>query len=246
MTLALGTPNEPQLVLVQGNYYRIPPNPPLKWRDDRDEAKDKPHGWEQPDFQAVLVEKSRLLCDRLSTQIRNAYDHLVPTEALNAISRIWENLDRTSQLAEARSRLVLGKLEIPPMVESPPWLLDQLGELSASDSELAAANPLAIDAGQKLIRACLLCVTASVTAEVRRAPMGHVFVDWDVAPNVLQWVVVPAALPWPGLKVNVVAMNTSKPKPEIQSRIFHNAFDAIEYFQRQLGDFGIIDPSVSR
>lgn len=249
MSTALPKPNKPQFISGWGKYSTIPSdeNVPLHaWRNYGDEAKGKRQEWEQADFQAGLIEKSRFLCDRISTQIRKAYDHLVPHEALNAISRIWENLDRTSQLAEARSRLVLGKLEFPQTVESPQWLSDQLGELSVSDSELAAANPLAVDAGQMLIRACLFGVTESVTAEVRRAPMGNVFVDWDVAPNVLQWEVVPAALPWPGLKVNVVAMNTSKAKPEIQSRIFHNAFDAIEYFQQQLGDFGIIEPSMPR
>ena len=220
--------------------------PPHRWRDYEEAVKEKRQELEPTDFNSGLIEKSRLWCDCISRQIRNAYDHLAPSEALNAISRIWENLDRTSNLAEARSRLVLGKLEIPPMVESPQWLLDQLADLSVSDAELAAANPLAIDAAQRLVRSCLFGVSEPITANVCRAPMGHVFVDWDVAPNVLQWEVVPAPLPWPGLKVNVVAMNTSKAKPEIQSRIFHNAFDAIEQFHRHLRDLGIIEAVVPR
>jgi len=182
------------------------------------------------DLSDSLTMASTAWCERIASHIRCAHKHLDAASAFDAISKIWERVDRVGDLAAARSRLLLGRIEAPSLATGP---VDGLDELSSADSSLAASVPSAIFATEKLIRAVRAAIPQLPDVEICKAPMGHVFVNWKVAPNVIQWEILPSPLPWPGVTVRAVVSNASK-AAGIQSRIFHNGADVIDHLKQHV------------
>ena len=167
--------------------------------------------------------------------IRFAYDNLLPMLALKTISTIWERLDRTSEVAAARSRLLMGKVDKPELAELPKWFEEQEANLrNANEGELVA-NPFAIESARLLVRAAYAAVgiTDSPEAELEVGPLGRVIIDWYFAGARFQWMVEAIDLPWPSVKVYQLSRRSDvhAPKPA-QTRIFHNAYDAVESFTK--------------
>jgi hypothetical protein len=185
-----------------------------------------------------FIERSKAACDELAQAIRDAHENLAPADAVKAITSIWESLDKTAQLAEARMRLCLPKLPTPELADRPDWIERQLPALKVGDEDLAASHPLAVEAADLLIRACLQASGASIEADIEKGPLGNVIVDWNVEPHALQWEVEAARLPWPGVKVNALVMDNSAAKPQGHTRIFHTAFEVIDHFKEQLDELG--------
>ncbi len=69
----------------------------------------------------------------VATAIRQAYDLGQPLPSLRKIAALWEALDKAAELAEARTRLLLGALEGPPLAEAPAWLETEFTALRAPD-----------------------------------------------------------------------------------------------------------------
>lgn len=182
------------------------------------------------DLADELVTLSGTWCDRIAHHIRCAYDHLNPSFALTVISSIWERVDRLSDLAAARSRLLHGRVNAPELSSD----IDDLGFLATTDENGCAANISAIDATSKMLRASRSALHGQLPAvEISKAPMGHVFVNWNAWPLVIQWEVLPSPFSWPGVTVRVVSTNPAN-AGTIQSRIFHNGADVVEHLRQQL------------
>jgi hypothetical protein len=165
--------------------------------------------------------------------IRNAYDTLMPREAVRLISTIWEQLDRTSELAAARSRLLMGKLGKPPLAPLPDWFENQREKLCVADEGEVIANPRTVAVAELLVRAAIVRVpdNTTLTAELETGPMGRVVIDWCVPKGRLQWMVDAIDIPWPSVKVYQVSHPSENGLPKkLDTRIFFNAFDAIDSF----------------
>jgi hypothetical protein len=170
--------------------------------------------------------------------VRDAYDNLSPRDAVRIISTIWEQLDRTSELAAARSRLLVGKLEKPRLVPLPRWFEDQRAKLLAADEDEVAASPYAISSAELLVRAAVAALSedAALEAEIETGPRGRVIIDWHVPKGRLQWMVEAVDIPWPSVKVYQVSQRPSSAQPNaFESRILYNAFDVIDSLVQYLG-----------
>jgi hypothetical protein len=191
--------------------------------------------WSSNDIQSGAIPRWQVSFREADQAIRNAYDTLTPKEAIQVISTIWEQLDRTSELAAARSRLLAGKLCKPKMVPLPKWFEDQRAKLHATDEGDIAANPLAVTSAELLVRAALAGIPDScgVEAELETGPMGRVIIDWRVPEKRLQWMVEPLDIPWPSVKVYQVSHEPYATSIDaLETRVYYNAFDAVESFVR--------------
>ncbi|HUT11267.1 MAG TPA: hypothetical protein VMY42_12270 [Thermoguttaceae bacterium] len=185
------------------------------------------------DIQSGPMVRWQHALDKADEAIRFAYDNLLPAEALKTISTIWEHLDRTSELAAARSRLLMGKVDKPGLAELPKWFEEQEPTLrNAKEGELAA-NPFAIESARLLVRAAYAAAgkTDKPEAELEVGPLGRVMIDWYFVGSRFQWMVEAIDLPWPSVKVYQLLRRSDvhAPKP-VQTRILHNAYDAVESF----------------
>ena len=163
--------------------------------------------------------------------IRSAYDRLQPDDALRTISEIWEQLDRTSELAAARSRILMGKMEKPRLAELPGWFQDQKPRLFDEEESVLVANPVAVETAELLVRALLAAIdeAGDLQAEVETGPLGRVIVDWHLPGSRLQWMVEAVDLPWPCVKVYQLSHRTAgNTEAAAQTRIFHSAFGVVE------------------
>lgn len=195
-------------------------------------------GWARRTFddQSGLIELSRAACERANDAIRTAYDRLSPEAAIETIGVIWEAAERTSRLAEARTRLCLARVGTPTLSGCPLWLSEQLESLSKPEEGLAPSHPQAAEAAALLVRACLYGAAKPVEADIQKAPLGCVSVDWRVPPALLHWEIEASRLPWPGVKVNVLASRHSSGKSKVDHHVFHTAFEVIKHFREQLYD----------
>jgi hypothetical protein len=191
------------------------------------------------DIQSGAISRWQITFREADQAIRNAYDTLIPREAIRLISTIWEQLDRTSELAAARSRLLIGKLGKPQLAPLPDWFENQRGKLSVAGEGEAIANPCAVAIAELLVRAALAAAPgdAALTAELETGPMGRVIVDWCVPKGRLQWMVEAIDIPWPSVKVYQVLHRSEHGLPKsLEPHIFYNAFDAIDSFIRFVGN----------
>jgi hypothetical protein len=187
---------------------------------------------------AVAIARWQVGFREADQAIRNAYDTLVPREAIRVISTIWEQLDRTSELAAARSRLLIGKLGKPRLAPLPDWFKNQRDKLSMADEGEVIANPRAVAVAELLIRAAIAAVpdNLELAAEIETGPMGRVVIDWCVPKGRLQWMVDAIEIPWPSVKVYQVSHPSESGLPKkLGTHIFFNAFDAIDSFVGFLG-----------
>jgi hypothetical protein len=190
------------------------------------------------DVQSGSLYRWQVVLREVDRGIRRAYDSLCPKEAIKVISTIWEQLERTSELAAARSRLLVGKLGKPKLAPSPKWFEDQRAKLSEADEGELPVNPCTVTSAEFLIRAALAATPPHLRleAEIETGPRGRVVIDWLVARGRLQWMVEAIDIPWPSVKVYQVAHQPeSSGVSKLESRAFYNAFDAIDSFVQFLG-----------
>jgi hypothetical protein len=177
------------------------------------------------------LENQRCLLEA-DEQIRRAYDRLPTREAIKAIAEIWEQLDRTAELAAARSRILVGKLSPPRLAPTPKWFEEAKEELRRAEDGVAA-NPAASKSAELLIRAALARIgeDRQLSAEVEIGPMGRISIDWYIPHLRLHWLVDAIDIPWPTVKVYQVSIDKAgRERKTPRSRIFYNAFDAIDSF----------------
>jgi hypothetical protein len=206
-----------------------------------EEARDLERGGVKPrgsaDVQSGAVQGWEPAIREADEAIRVAYDNEEPREALKTISRIWEHLDRASELAAARSRLLMGKVAEPPLAETPEWFERQEPSLRREEEGEIAANPLAVENARLLVRAALASVDESnhLEAEVDIGPLGRVAIDWQIPGLRLHWMVEATDLPWPSVKVYQVLRPTGSGEVvAARTQIFHNAFDVVDSFAELL------------
>lgn len=165
--------------------------------------------------------------------IRSAYDKQPSAIALRTICSIWERLDRSSELAAARSRLLLSRLEQPALGELPGWFVEQNATLFEAEEGELTPNMLALQSTELLVRAVVAKLGEQNTpeAEIEVGPLGRIVVDWMVPDGRLQWMVEPVDLPWPSVKVyQLTVKRGSDRRGPPETRILHTAFDVLEEF----------------
>ncbi len=168
----------------------------------------------------------------VSDAIRAAYEHVEPSRGLRAISTIWGELDVVSELAAARSHILMGKLEKPELAELPKWFADHKSLLSEHGEDELSASPLAVESAEFLVRAAMAALENpdELEAEIETGPLGRVIVDWVVPQGRLQWMVEASDSPWPSVKVYELTRRVgSEPTPPV-TRILHSAFDVVASF----------------
>ncbi len=173
----------------------------------------------------------------LRDSIRAAFDDLKPADALRHIAVIWEGLDSVTDLAQARTRLLLNKVAPPKLADVPEWLTLQLKELKRTPPEADETPPLpaVLNTAEKLVRACLAVPEAkNLHATLSPGPLGRVIVDWEVNWGRLQWFVEATELAWPGVKVHVLRRCGSGHTAQRETRMFHNAFDVVAHLRDSL------------
>ncbi len=188
---------------------------------------------ESTDIQSGPMNRWQFSLDGADEAIRFAYDSLLPAEGLKTISTIWEHLDRTSELAAARSRLLMGKMNRPPLADLPGWFTDQERGLLDQDEGELAANPLAIESSRLLVRAALASVDDNneLEAELETGPLGRVTIDWHIPGSRFQWMIEAVDQPWPSVIVYQLAHRADGDRSTApETRVFHNAYDATESF----------------
>jgi hypothetical protein len=175
----------------------------------------------------------------IDKSILGAYENPLPKEAIKIIATIWEQLERTEELAAARSRLLLGRLPKPILGTLPQWFEKQKTKILTADEDEIAADPCAVSSAELLVRAVVAaCLQANdFEAEIETGPRGRVVIDWYVPDGRLQWMVEALDIPWPAVKVYEVS---HIPKPNgsksIGTHIFFNVFDAIDSFKKFLSN----------
>jgi hypothetical protein len=189
------------------------------------------------DIQSGALDRWKIVLDDAGNAIRAAYDKLDPKEAIKIVSTIWEHLDRTGELAAARSRLLLGKLSKPNLGSLPEWFENQRTKLFKTDEDEIAADPYAVNSAELSVRAVVAaCPQANdFGAEIETGPRNRVVIDWYMPKGRLQWMVEAMDIPWPAVKVYQVSQipKTDGTK-SMETRIMYNAFDAIDSFKEFL------------
>jgi hypothetical protein len=172
--------------------------------------------------------------DAAADAIRAAYSKLPPAEALNTITTIWEHLERVSDLAAARSRILMAKLPKPLLAATPSWFADQVPALAQVTEGELPVNPLAIETAELLVQAVIAKVPepSRWKAKVTTGPMGRVIVDWLIADRRLQWMVEAVDMPWPSVKIYQLARIANQPSSPPETNVLHTAFEAIDFFTR--------------
>ncbi len=179
------------------------------------------------------LEISEGACDQLRVSIKMACSE-GHEQAQRLIARIWEQIARTEQFAEARMRLCLGKAVPPPTANRPEWLESAIHELQSNDEGLAASHPLAIESADLLLRAFLVKQSAAVIPEVERAPLGAVSVIWDNRTRRILWLISAPRIPWPGIEVRATKMDFANDQAHVEVRAFFSADDALRYLDENI------------
>jgi hypothetical protein len=192
-------------------------------------------GAEQVDIQSGPLSRRRNAVEEAESAIRLAYDSMRPREALRTIGQVWAELDRAGELAAARSRILTGKLGRLRLAEAPAWFTARKQALATErdDDGSASVDMLALESSELLVRACVAAIDgpAKPEAEVEVGPLGRVVIDWCVPKGRLQWMVEACHSPWPLIKVYELARGESNGiNAPVQTRVLHNAFDAVESF----------------
>ena len=197
-------------------------------------------GQSSDDIQSGALPGWRASLECASDAIRSAYDSLKPSDALREIAGIWEELDRCTELAAARSRLLLGRLDPPNLEDTPDWFVSEREKLvqSANDEGDVPPPPWALDTAGLLVRAALASLEdpADASALLEEGPLGRVVVEWAMPQGRLQWMVEGSELSWPAIKVYQVrregAVSLDTPA---DTRVLYNAFDAVKEFHEAMG-----------
>lgn len=153
--------------------------------------------------------------------IARAYNSLEADEAIREIEEIWAELLVCSDMAEARVRLLLPRVEKPVLADTPEWLADQIIALVGQDCDQSA-----IESAEKLIRAVLHAVPDAPEADLSPSAFGAVEVSWGAG---LHWLVYEPRLDWPGVNVRVFSGS-----PVFDHEPIHHAAGVIEHAKNAL------------
>jgi len=86
---------------------------------------------------------------------------------------------------------------------------------------------------RRLVRAVLASVDDNneLEAELETGPLGRVTIDWHIPASRFQWMIEAVDQPWPSVIVYQLAHRVDADRPTApETRVFHNAYDAIESF----------------
>ena len=188
------------------------------------------------DLQSGPITEWKSSLELTNSAIREAFDRFSPSVGLEVISDIWGELDRSAELAEARSNILLGKVEPLQLAETPEWFLQQKDVLLKEHADEYQVSPWALESTELLIRACVANVGAmnELTAEVTAGPLGRIWVDWHIPQGRYQWLVDATDLPWPCVKVYLLRQDKTNSKAE--TKVLHNAYQVTEEFKLYLGE----------
>ncbi len=192
------------------------------------------------DLQSGPIDRWKSAANDLEEALRRASDNLAPADALAAISRIRDELDRLSELAAARAHLATGTLRTPELAELPKWFEQSLSDLADTEEPDAAPSRAAVDSAELLVRALRARTRDNVEYKgiLDVGPLGRLIIDWSVPTGRLQWMVEAVDLPWPTVKVYRLArgcVGSEEPRAT-KTRILHNAFDATEDLLSHVGN----------
>jgi hypothetical protein len=195
---------------------------------------------ERVDIQSGPLNRWRTAVEEAESAIRFAYDRMRPREALRTIGQIWTQLDRTGELAAARSRILAGRLGRLPLAEAPSWFTARKEALAEQrdDDGSASVDMLALESSDLLVRACMAAIDgpAKPEAEVEAGPFGRVIIDWYIPQGRFQWMVEACHSPWPLTKAYELTQEEGDSfGSPAQTRVLHNAFDAVESFVQFFG-----------
>jgi hypothetical protein len=187
-----------------------------------------PWTYQPPPPERPAVETTALI--HLKERIKDVAEGPDPVRALRHVASLWEALDGAVQLAQARSRLLLGRIQRPKVAETPSWLVGQLEMLGSTDDEGPAATEAAIESAGQLIRYVIAQdKTRTLRATLEKGPLGRVLIEWDSQHGRLQWLVAPPELPWPGASISVLARRGRGSQATRESRVLFNVFDAYNH-----------------
>ncbi|QDV56999.1 hypothetical protein [Rosistilla oblonga] len=160
-------------------------------------------------------------CRALDNQIKRAYDTLPPREALHTIDNVWNMVEKTCELAAARSRLLLSKLPKLESVKLPTWFEDSVSRWDNDDREML--NPGSLDAARKIV-CCVAAEFPGLTARVSVGILGRVTLDWYMNDLRCCWMIEPTDLPFPATRVYEARQ---EPHGKMQTRIIHDMHSVI-------------------
>ncbi|MFC1759683.1 hypothetical protein ACFL2H_13100, partial [Planctomycetota bacterium] len=160
-------------------------------------------------------------CKALNKQVVRAFNALHPTDAIKTIGVVWNMAEKTCELAEARSRLLLGKLPKLPSVAVPQWFEDAV--LSWDDEDRGVVNPASIDAARRIV-GCVSAELSDLQALVTVGMLGRVTLDWYFEGVRCSWMIDPTDLPFPSTRIYEASQ---LPKGKMQTRIIHDMHSAL-------------------
>ena len=152
--------------------------------------------------------------------------------ALRAITRSWECLEKAQRVAEAQTRKLLRATDAPLLVDPPGWLEERAAKLLEEVQPELRVHPAALESACLIIRSCLAISPALGSAiDVQRGPLGVILVELEVAESRMLWTVDAPRVQWPGVQVHAVSLRTENAHVKGESRFFFTAKDLVEYFK---------------
>ncbi len=216
MTAAASWLEDPRRVLAS----RVRSNPKKALDDVRPLA-----AWIK--FERQLSEGQHKFLNWHVEDIRQAYEHFSPQEAVERIERLWQQIDVADGVAEAKMRLLLRRLTPPELRDVRPSLEVQLKQLVGGSAE-DSVHPDVIDSVRSLLRALPPSVDPTLEADGR----GAVEVDFGGASQ-LTWLVERPRITWPGVSVRAYARAKGSRGP-VKVKPFHQAFGLLEHAKQHL------------
>lgn len=172
--------------------------------------------------------------DLTKEAIRDAFNSETPEISLRKILEIWQKLDNVSELAKARSRILLKQVESPQLADAPQWLVSQLNSLRSipfTSEGLSMPCDEVFTTTERLIRGAIArSPNGAIRATLSRAALGRISVDWHVGDARLQWLVHAADLPWPGVLVHVYSRGAHEQTSASYRGIYHTAAQVVDHF----------------
>ncbi len=156
------------------------------------------------------------------TQIRMAYDSLTPIDALFSIGMIWNDAEKTCELAAARCRLLLRNLPKPQLAELPSWFDECRNEWDQDDNE--SLSPASLSASKLIVRH-IASAYPTAKARVSVGLLGRVVLDWYDSESRYSWMIDPCDLPFPSVRIYEACEDKDG---SLQTRIIHDVFCAID------------------
>jgi len=165
--------------------------------------------------------------EQITQAIKDASDESDPRVGLEKIGKLREQIDRVNELAEARSRLLLRRVDSPNTAKRPSWFDSAFKDVTCVGE---------IDEIAKICIRTFLVEFPTLRAEVSNFNHGNrVSIDWQLHYNKrLQWVVNSdsGAIIWPGCSVYVLGRIGNGSEAVRETKLCHNVFDLIEFSKK--------------